>query len=149
MDKVHFVKELTVLGAAFQIDVKPLLEVYWDSLSGYSDNSMSKARAAHIRTGEFFPRVSNLINLIEGTGKENAHKAWGDVLKQLQNAAAASFDLATARVVTAMGGSVYLSHLTYRELEFKKKDFLEMYELQSDRSGNLEIANQQERITNG
>ena len=128
MNKPHFSDQMAILGSAFQVDVAPMLAVYWADLSGYTDQQFEQAAIAHRRTGKFFPRIADLIELIDGTSKENAHEAWAAALIQLKDSANAKFSPATAKAIRAIGAAQYLGQMSYKDLEFKKRDFIEVYE---------------------
>ena len=149
-DENGFKEQVVMLGEVFDKKITGgLIKIYWETLRQYSDEQAANAISAHVRTGTFFPRPADLIKLIDGTSEENAHEAWAEVLRQLTDFANAKFDPATERAVQAMGGAEYLSHMSYHDLEFKKKDFLDYYESTTDRSDNLGIESQQERIEHG
>lgn len=128
-----FKESMVLFGEIFDKKVSPeILKIYWDILTPYTDEQFSTAVAAHNRTGRFFPRPADLISLIEGTSQANAQEAWGEVMNQIRDSANASFDKPTTRAVAAIGGAEYLGTMSYRDLEFKKKDFIDIYESLDD-----------------
>ena len=147
-DENRFKKQAVMLGEVFDKKITGgLIKIYWETLRQYSDEQVANAVTSHVRTGTFFPRPADLIKLIDGTSEENAHEAWAEVMRQLTDFASAKFDPATEKAVQAMGGAEYLSHMSYRDLEFKKKGFVDYYESITDRQENAGIESQQERIS--
>jgi len=148
IDEDLFRTNLTVMGELFAREVSPALaKIYWNALCGYSDDEVRGATAKAIETLRFFPKPAELIEFIVG-GKmdaERAYETWAVVMKELRDAENADFrSKATQRAIDIMGGAVYLSRLSHRELEFKKKEFIEIYDFERpDKTG---IEHDRERI---
>ena len=149
-NKTMFKDAMTLLGTIFDKEVlSTVIKVYWQVLSPYTDDQFHKAVEAHMRVGKFFPRPADLIELIEGTSQANAHEEWGEVMKQLRDSTNATFDKPTARAVNTIGGVAYLATMNYRDLEFKKKDFIDVYESldDSDPTPRIESGQSQEHLS--
>lgn len=145
-NKDGFKTVMLLASDIFHRDVEPsVIQAYWNIFAAYTDKQFADAMAAHLCTGKFFPVPADLINLIDGTSQANAQEAWGEVLKQLRDSANTTFDKPTARAVAAIGGAEYLGTMTYKDLEFKKRDFVAVYE--SDTAGEpVAITNGQSQI---
>ena len=128
-DQQKFKELILMLGDIFDKKVSSgTLKTYWQVLSSYTDTQFATAADAYMRVGKFFPRPADFIELIEGTSEANAHEAWATALLELRDSANAKFDAKTAKVIAALGGAEYLGQMSYRDLEFKKKDFIAIYE---------------------
>jgi len=127
MNKLTFAQHMTALSELFDKEITPALtQLYWDRFERESDEDFAKAVAAHIETERFFPRIADLVDKIKGSG--NKHEAWAEVVLALRDSSNMSLPASVMKAVNAIGGARALGHMTERDLEFKKKDFLEVYE---------------------
>ena len=134
-DKQTFANQLMVLSEVFGKEVsKPLARIYFESLAEYSIDQVTQAINKHIKTGKFFPKPVELTDIING-GKPNTQDkallAWLSIIDAMKKLGAYRAltvnDRLALEVVKQIGGYTNLCSLTYKELEFKKREFVEVY----------------------
>ena len=139
----QFKSNLVAVGEVFSKEVSPALaKIYWRSLSQFTDNQVQAAFDRAVTNLKFFPKPAELIELIEGTRTEQAHGAWGILLRELSDSANAQLDPISVKTVESMGGIRYLATRSMRDLEFKEKTFVTIYESLSERDEFLGIENE-------
>ena len=136
MNKRTFAENMTILSEAFDKEITPALtKIYWDRLGDASDEQFMKAVVAHIETERFFPRVADLVDKIKGSSLDNKHEAWASVVRALRDSSNMNLPESVMDAVNAIGGARSLGQMTERDLEFKKKDFFEVYEPETNVTG--------------
>ena len=77
MKKAIFLQSLNALESAFgEKASEDRAKIYWDILRGYSDIEIKKAVIGSIRRLRFFPKISEIIEMIEGNIEDEAEIAW-------------------------------------------------------------------------
>ena len=97
---------------------------------------IERAIASALQEFTYFPRVSQILKILE---KENDSKkfqgieAWSELLESLKNSSEGKNEI-TQAVVKVMGGARHLAMMNFRDLEFKQKQFLELYQEKNTQS---------------
>lgn len=134
-DEQAFINQLMLLSEVFGKEVsKPLARIYFETLAEYSIDQVTHAANKHIKTGKFFPKPVELTDIING-GKPNTQDkallAWVsiiDAVKRLGPYRTLTLkDRLAMQIVNHVGGYVGLCSLSTKDLEFKKRDFVEAY----------------------
>ncbi len=118
--------------------------------SGYTVEQVQRlAKIATTKADEIpiFFTIANFKSIDQVTDlKALSANAWEFLMLALQNSREADNKLfkhgddALIKAVKALGGSYYLGGLDYKELEFKRKQFIEAYQASSKTSDTLEIS---------
>ena len=120
--------ELSVLGLIFGKEVnKDIAKAYLNVLSDFSDDQMITASNKWQKTGKFFPKPAELIEMIVGTEKQSAGDAWALVLRGLRDHENCVLPQDIQQAVDKIGGMKLLAYMSFRDLEFKSKDFKDVY----------------------
>ena len=83
-NKKRFAEIIATLGAVFQREVeKPLVRIYWEVLSKYSDEQIEAACKAALSRCKFFPKPAEIEELIP-SGVMSPPEAWGAVMETLE-----------------------------------------------------------------
>jgi len=132
ISKQDFFRMMTEAGNGYSVDVnKGQLAAYHDALSGYSIELVQQAFGKHLRESEWFPKISQIIALIEGTGKEQSADAWSRVMKEIRQTGSYGeprVSPAIKEAIERLGGWKHVCSLTFKDLEYKSKDFAEVYQ---------------------
>ena len=132
ISKQDFLVLMVEAGNAYSTKVeKGQMSAYYDMLSQYPADALRQAFRDHIRSSEWFPKVSQVIALIEGSAKQRSVDSWGRVLKEIRQTGSYGEPRVSPQIAEAIakiGGWKHICSLTHRELEFKSKDFAEVIE---------------------
>ena len=127
-----FKESLLAMGEVFDKEITPSLgQIYWTSLKEFSDEDVFSAFDQAMVSSKFFPKPAEIREIICGSGEEQAHAAWGVILQCLEKGNPPPDHLHP--ITRQLGGWGTLKQKTYRELDFIKKDFVEIFSLQSNR----------------
>lgn len=84
-DRPRFLKAMTALADYYG---KPLSEgglaLYWQGLQGYEIDHIELAIGLHLKnpdTGQFMPKIADIVRMLEGTTQDAAALAWAKVLR--------------------------------------------------------------------
>lgn len=157
MDKKLFLQSLNSLESAFNEKVREdRAKIYWDILKGYSDLGIKKAVVKSIRELKFFPKISEIIEMIEGNIEDEAEIAWlilKEKIERYDGYISVSFpkNPVIGSVVEALGGWIKICDTTIKEEKWVKKEFIKLYPIMKKKnnhpeklSGIFEIENSQE-----
>jgi hypothetical protein len=130
MDDIESFAKITLsLGLVFDKPVSTELSLeYWSHLKPYGIENITLAANEIKKTHKFFPRISDFVDLIEGSNQELAQIAWKSVLEGLRDPAGAMYTPEIKAAIGLIGGARRLSKMSYRELEFKAKEFKDVYQ---------------------
>jgi len=132
IDKSEFMKLMLETGNMYSIDVsKGQMRAYYDLLKQYPRDALQKAFRSHAMSSEWFPKISQIIAGIEGTDKEQGADAWSNVLLEIRKTGSYGEPRVSSEIgdaIAKIGGWKLLCSMTYRELEFKAKDFTNIYQ---------------------
>lgn len=127
-----FKQNLVGMGEVYGKEITPsLAQIYWTTLKEFSDEQVSKAFEQALATLKFFPKPAELRELITGTGEEQAHEAWGQILRCLERGESPPVEL--HEITRQLGGWGTLRMKTYRELDFVKRDFVDLFSMKVER----------------
>jgi hypothetical protein len=127
-----FKQNLAGLAEVFGREITPSLgQIYWTTLKEFSDEQVSNAITQAVATLKFFPKPAELREIITGTSDEAAHEAWGEALRCLERGKAPPEYL--HEITRQLGGWGNLKRKTYRDLDFIKRDFIELYATKTER----------------
>jgi|GEM_PF-3217310 len=107
------------------------MDQYYEYLNKYSVDELKSAFGQHTATADWFPRISQIISLIEGSNKEKNADAWSKVMLEIRKTGSYGEPRVPAEIKQAIdkiGGWKVLCGMTHRELEFKAKDFNDAYQ---------------------
>ena len=156
MNKKLFLQSLNSLESAFGEKVsEDRAKIYWDILKVYSDLNIKKAVIKSIRELKFFPKISEIIEMIEGRTEDEAEFAWLNFIDKLKSKGSylsVTFPKypAIGAVIEAMGGWIKISDMTISEEKWVKKEFIKLYPIMKRRGnypdklmGRFELENSQ------
>ena len=156
MDKKLFLKSLNSLESAFSEKVsEDRAKIYWDILKGYSDLEIKRAIIGSLRKLKFFPKISEIIEMIEGNIEDEAEIAWlilKEKIERYDGYISVSFpeNPVIGSVVEALGGWIKICDTTIKEEKWVKKEFIKLYPIMKKKnnhpeqlSGIFEIENSQ------
>ena len=144
MDKKLFLKSLNSLESAFGEKLsKDRTKIYWDMLKGYSDVEIKKAVIEAIRRLKFFPKISEIIEAIEGKIEDEAEIAWLLLKEKIERYDAyisVSFpeNPVIGSVVEALGGWIKICDIKIEEEKWVKKEFIKLYPIMKKKSSHPE-----------
>lgn len=135
MEYKAFCEMFQALGVAFDKDVssKVLIELYYSVFKKYPDEIFKAACTKAIQTLRFFPKVAEIIEIIEGSAEDRAMLAWQSVMDAIAchgyYQSVVFEDTAIFQCIEDMGGWMHLCEQTERELGFLAKDFTRLYKI--------------------
>lgn len=137
-------------------------KIYWQGLIEYDLFSIKQAIGRHLRnpdTGQFMPKIADVVRMLQGTTQDSALIAWNKVNKAVRSVGAGQsvvFDDALIhRVITEMGGWQSLGKKKEDEWAFVAKEFENRYRGYKMRGENPEYqpiltgAYESENVANG
>ncbi len=143
MNKKLFLQSLNSLESAFGEKVsEDRAKIYWDILKGYSDIEIKKAVIGSIRVLKFFPKISEIIEMIEGKIEDEAEIAWLVLKRKIESYGgyrSVSFpdNPAIGSVVEALGGWIGICDITVAEEKWVKKEFIKLYPIMKKKNNHL------------
>jgi len=113
-------------------------ELWGKMFKEYSDEKLINAVGEYINKGKFFPRISDIKEMIEGTLGDEAELAWISLLDKIETIGhyqSASFPEypAIGAVVEALGGWLSICETTLDEEKWIKKEFIKLYPIMKRR----------------
>ncbi|MBA7569209.1 hypothetical protein ES695_11590 [Candidatus Atribacteria bacterium 1244-E10-H5-B2] len=142
MDKKLFLQSLNSLESAFGEKLsEDRAKIYWDILKGYSDINIKKAVVKSIRGLKFFPKIAEIIEMIEGKIEDEAEIAWLVLKRKIESYGgyrSVSFpnNPAIGSVVEALGGWIGICDITVAEEKWIKKEFMKLYPIMKKRNNH-------------
>lgn len=102
-------------------DDKALMTLFWRALSPYSDEAVGRAFVEVVRRCKWFPRVADLVEIMEPPRQNAAKAAWAEVLGMLHSYGGLhnqywQTDAATEEAVWGLGG---WGHLATRSIPYE------------------------------
>jgi hypothetical protein len=141
-DKIKFKELLTVLCEIHDKKLsQTLADIYWESLSPFTDEQCEKAFKELILTNKFFPKPADFIEMLRGNKADRATEAWILVLntvKRVGNYESVRFaDPVIHSVLQVMGGWDHLAAtMTIDEEKWKQKEFERLYQVMEKRGNH-------------
>jgi len=108
-------------------------ELWGKMFKEYTDKQLVEAVGEFLRIGKYFPRVSDIIILIEGNYGDESELAWIYLLEKVDrdgyyNSVSFPKYPAIAGVVEALGGWMeFTESLTEEQKKWVKKEFIKLY----------------------
>ena len=128
--KVDFFELLKFTGAAYGKRITPdLARAYWSVLSGYDFGQLEFAFTYHITNEKFFPRISEIVELLEArpaSSHDAAIEAWAELFSTPGRIAEPAGDHAR-KALRMIGGANMLSRVSVSNLPFERQRFIECY----------------------
>jgi len=144
MDKKLFLQSLNSLESAFGEKLgEDRAKIYWDILKSYSDLEIKKAVIRSIRELKFFPKISEIIEMIEGSIEDEAEIAWlilKEKIGRYDGYISVSFpeNPIIGSVVEALGGWIKICDTTIKEEKWVKKEFIKLYPIMKKKNNHPE-----------
>jgi len=157
-DKKDFAVLFYGLGEYYDKAVtKNLLLIYFDDLKQYSLNEVKKGASKHRldpKHGTFWPKSADIIRHLQSdiSTEDKAELAWSQVMREMRSTGSYGSlkldDKQALAAVKALGSWQQLCSSTEKEMTWKKKEFINIYEtyektpvelLPSSLPGRLEI----------
>ena len=144
MNKKLFLQSLNSLESAFGEKIsEDRAKIYWDILKGYSDLNIKKAVIRSIRELKFFPKISEIIEMIEGNIEDEAEIAWLILKEKIESCGgykSVSFpnNPVIGSAVEAMGGWIKICDTTIKEEKWVKKEFIKLYPIMKKKNNHPE-----------
>lgn len=134
-DKKKFGELMAVSGSIFDKELTaPMLRIMFETLSEYSIDQIGAAFTKHLQTGDFFPRPAQLIRIINAgkpSSDDRATLAWMSITNAISKIGPYRTltldDKLALEIIKHVGGWSNLCNLSYKDLDFKKREFVEAY----------------------
>jgi hypothetical protein len=131
-----FAALMTGIGELYGKSMTPeLVSIYWDGLHDFEFEDVKAAVNLHVRnpdTGQFMPKIADVVKFIEGNTSTKAMRAWQKVLEAARTVGTYStvvFDDALIHAcITDMGGWQAIGLITDDELPFRAREFERRYQ---------------------
>jgi Domain of unknown function (DUF6475) len=110
-----------------------VIEIYWNGLKDYDIDAIDKALKLHTHsdTGQFMPKISDIVKLIDGSSSDIAIQAWTKVEKAISAVGAYATvvfdDNIIQAVIRDMGSWTTMCHKKLEEMPFVAKEFQSRY----------------------
>ena len=163
-DKRAFFDLMMAAGEVYGREVtQPMAAIYFSALANVSIEQVQEAMMAHMQnpdSGQFFPKPADLIKQMTGTTKQQdaaiedrAAIAWACIERGIRRVGSYGTlkleDKQALATVKAMGGWQSICQTETSKMEWKRKEFIRMYEtfermpleaLPSSLPGRIEIS---------
>ena len=142
-DKAAFRDMMMAAGEVYGREItKPLLQMYFAALSQFGMDQVQGAMMAHMQnpdSGQFFPKPADFIRQMSGTSKQQeaaiedkASMAWACIERDIRRIGSYGTlkmdDKQALAAVKAIGGWQSLCQTETSKMEWKRKEFIRMYE---------------------
>ena len=142
-DKRAFFDLMMAAGEVYGREVtKPMAAIYFSALANASIEQVQEAMMAHMQnpdSGQFFPKPADLIKQMTGTTKQQdaaiedkAAIAWACIERDIRRIGSYGNmkldDKQALATVKAMGGWQSICQTEISKMEWKRKEFIRMYE---------------------
>lgn len=142
-DKSAFRDMMMAAGEVYGREItKPLLQMYFAALAQAGIEQVQAAMMAHMQnpdSGQFFPKPADLIKQMTGTTKQQeaaiedkAAVAWACIERDIRRIGSYGTlkldDKQALATVKAMGGWQSICQTETAKMEWKRKEFIRMYE---------------------
>ena len=142
-DKRAFFDLMMAAGEVYGREVtKPMAAIYFAALASVSIEQVQEAMMAHMQnpdSGQFFPKPADLIKQMTGTTKQQdaaiedrAAVAWACIERDIRRIGSYGTlrleDKQALATIKAMGGWQSICQTETAKMEWKRKEFIRMYE---------------------
>ena len=122
-----------------------LIALYWQGLNGYEFAAVREAIGKHLAntdTGQFMPKIADIIRMMQGTSLDSALSAWSKVDRAVRDIGPYETvvfdDPIIHKVLHDMGGWLMLSEKTDDDWPFIAKEFENRYRGFKSRNERIE-----------
>lgn len=122
-----------------------LISLYWQGLKSYEFNAVREAIGKHLAntdTGQFMPKIADIIRMMQGSSLDSALSAWSKVDRAVRDIGPYETvvfdDPIIHKVLHDMGGWLMLSEKTEDEWPFVAKEFENRYRGFKSRNEKIE-----------
>jgi len=139
LNKKTFSGMIEILEASYKEKInKETSKIYWDMLKNYDDKIIKETTIRCIKELKYFPKISEIIEMIEGNSTDEAELAWLYLLDKIEyigHYQSVSFPdyPAIGAVVEAMGGWLEICDMKIDEEKWVKKEFIKLYPIMKKR----------------
>lgn len=142
-DKRGFMAKLMMVAEYYQQTLsKPVIDLWWSEMAPYELADFSRAIEAHIKTSHFMPRISNVVEFIDGTGEERSMRSWTEVRQAVRDhgsGVSVQFgDTVAAQVIEDMGGWQALGDMKTQDVPFREREYCKRYAGYVARGGKVD-----------
>ena len=107
-------------------------ELWGKMFKSYSDKKLIDAVGEYINKGKFFPRISDIKEIINGSLADEAELAWLCLIEVMESEGyyqSVSFPKypAIGAVIEGLGGWLYMCDMKIDEEKWVKKEFIKLY----------------------
>lgn len=138
-DKQNFKQLMVGVGELYNKEItKPLMRIYFSSLINYSLAEIERGVSSHTmdaKHGSFFPKPADIVRHLqtgEISAENKAELAWAQVVREMRVTGSYGSlkldDRQALASVKALGSWKQLCSSTEKELVWKKKEFISIYE---------------------
>lgn len=110
--------------------IKTTVGVYWESLKDFADIDFQKVVKNHINQNKYFPKIADLrteLVRLRGFNRPTAANEWDRLIKAAESGAEPDMAEVTEKALRVCGGWSGFSRMTYKDLQFHRKDFERIY----------------------
>ena len=144
-DKNEFTEVLVTASFVATKDItKPMLKIYFELLEDLDINDIKAAVKKHCQTSVFYPKPADIraiINANKPKIEDKALLAWNHIERSISKLGGyrslTLTDRVSAKSLDSVGGWQRICSMSYKELEFKKRDFIKTYLATAPTSDNL------------
>jgi len=160
LNKKTFSGMIEILEASYKEKVsKETSKIYWDVLKDYDDKVIKDVTIKCIKELKYFPKISEIINAIEGNSEDEAELAYLEFKKKLDNEGSyLSVEFikypAIGATIEAMGGWIRVSDTLLDDEKWLRINFIRLYNIMKKRGeypdelpGRFEIENSNKGYT--
>lgn len=131
-DKKEFIKLFMGISELYEKRLsEALISLYFESLKEFSIENIKKSFNLHAKTSKFFPKPSDLLELIEGNREEKGIVAWKDFREAIRHQGADNSvifeDPKISWIVESYGGWIKVCGMETKDLDFMRVGFLKAY----------------------
>lgn len=135
-DRERFAALMTGIGELYGKPMSPqLIAIYWDGLKDCDFDEVKVAVNLHVRnpdTGQFMPKIADVIKFLEGNTLTQAMRAWQKVMEAMRHvgtyASVVFDDPLIHAALDDMGGWQALGKVQDDEIQFKAREFEKRYQ---------------------
>ena len=127
-------RAFNLLEAEYGVQSEHKKEVWAVILKEYPSESIRQATAKYLKSGRFFPFVSDIIKIIEGDHIGEAEKVWSDLIKDINligfygTPEKWKDNPIVNEVIEIFGGWESMCEIKSDEAKWTRKEFLKIYE---------------------
>ncbi len=154
MNRNTLKQALIMLAEIYEKDItQATLEAYWLVLQEKEDRELLQAVKNHIKKSKWFPKPSELLEEIEGDMTYKSEKAWNEIQEAINRYGIyESVEFADTKIneaIQLLGGWVAINMIPVSEVEYKKKEFMKIYQTCKGKAMHLPGITEAQNTFNG